>query len=334
MSLNSIFKSHMVFAVGKPIRIYGEGSGNIEISFASYTKQIEPIDGKWFVEFPPMEYGGPYQIIAVSENESVIIEDIYIGDVYLFAGQSNMQFKLHESSAPSSVYKSNEKLRLFSTDRLEAGEYYTSVDGWVKSEKDTVGNWSAIAYLSGSEIVTRKDIAVGIITCYQGASIIESWVPKGTFEKANINLPLEKKHIDHVHAEFQNWNVDGKLYTHVLSQAIPYSINAVVWYQGESDTSVAEGQVYALELAELIKVWRNDFMDMELPFVIIQIADFVQRDDEGWKSVQKAQLDVEKLLPNVKTVISADVCENDDIHPKTKDIIAKRVVEALISFSE
>ena len=139
MKFDPIFRSHMVFAVGKPIRIYGEGNGSMEINFASCTKQVEAVDGNWFVEFPPMEYGGPYQIIAESENESVTIEDIYIGDVYLFAGQSNMQFKLNESSAPANAYKSNEKLRLFSTDRLEAGEYFTPADGWVKSERDTVG---------------------------------------------------------------------------------------------------------------------------------------------------------------------------------------------------
>lgn len=192
MKLSSIFKSQMVFAVDKPIRIWGEGKGNIEVSFAFYTKQIETVGGKWFVEFPPMGYGGPYELIVVSENERVKIEDIYIGDVYLFAGQSNMQFKLYESSAPQSVYRTNEKLRMFVRDRLEIGEFYTPDDGWIKSKKDDVGKWSAIAYLSGSEIARRKHRAVGVITCYQGASVIESWVPKGTFEKMDINVPLEK----------------------------------------------------------------------------------------------------------------------------------------------
>lgn len=93
-----------------------------------------------------------------------------------------------------------------------------------------------------------------------------------------------------------------------------------------------ESRLYELELVELIKVWRNDFKDMLLPFVVIQIADFIQREDEAWKGIQKAQSGVELILPNVKTVASRDVCENDDIHPKTKDGIANRVVEALESF--
>ena len=48
---------------------------------------------------------------------------------------------------------------------------------------------------------------------------------------------------------------------------IQNSINAVIWYQGESDTSVDEGNVYTTELSELIKVWRYDFGDEFLPFV-------------------------------------------------------------------
>ena len=293
MKLSSIFKSQMVFAVDKPIRIWGEGKGNIEVSFAFYTKRIETVDGKRFVEFPPMGYGGPYELIVVSENERVKIEDIYIGDVYLFAGQSNMQFKLYESSAPQSVYRTNEKLRMFVMDRLEIGEFYTPDDGWIKSKKDDVGKWSAIAYLSGSEIARRKHRAVGVITCYQGASVIESWVPKGTFEKMDINVPLEKKHLDHAVDSYRVWNEDGKIYDKVLSEIFPYSINAVVWYQGESDTPLEESRVYELELVELIKVWRNDFKDMLLPFVVIQIADFIQREDEAWKGIQKAQSGVE-----------------------------------------
>ena len=329
MKLNSIFTSHMVFAVGKPIRIYGEGKGSVEISFASHRKEIVSTSENWFVEFPPMEYGGPYEMRVVLEDETVVLDDIYIGDVYLFSGQSNMQFKLKDSSTPKSAYETNGKLRMYSTDRLQEGEYYTSADGWVMSDKDYVGNWSAITYLVGNGLSKKKQVGVGAIACYQGASVIESWVSKGTLEKANINLPIDQRSADHVFEEFAAWNGDGVLYSHALSQVIPYSINGVVWYQGESDSSEEESNVYAAELVELIKLWRRDFRDDELPFVVIQLANFDQRPDIAWSNIQKAQWEVQSMLPNVKTVICADVCEDDSIHPQTKDGLAQRVVEVL-----
>lgn len=330
MKLDSIFRSNMVFAAGKPIRICGEGQGQAQIRFASYKTTITSSDETWLVEFPAMEYGGPYQLEVSFENEHIIFDDIYVGEVYLFAGQSNMQFKLHESSTALDLYETNDKLRLFSTDRLEEGEYFNSSDGWVKSDKEQIGNWSAIAYLAGNEISKTKDIAVGVIACYQRASVIESWVPKNTFKKLGIQFPDDKKMHDHFAKEYSVWNKDGTLYSFALSQVIPFSLSAVIWYQGESDTSLDESLVYANELCELIRVWRKEFHDEELPFIIIQIADYIFRvTDEAWKNVQKAQLEVQTMLPHVTTVISADVCETDDIHPKSKDKVAKRVVEVL-----
>lgn len=331
MKLNPIFKSHMVFAAEKCIRIYGEGSGTAEICFANMIKKIESSTDRWYVEFPPMTYGGPYQMTVNLNNECIILEDIYIGDVYLFAGQSNMQFKLHESNTPYEMYETNEKLRLFSTDRIEPGEYYTAADGWIICEKESVKNWSALAYLAGNEIVKRKENAVGVITCYQGASVIESWVPAKTFEKLNIHIPLEKKHIDHIQDIYADWNTDGKLYSYALSQVIPFSVSAVIWYQGESNTSIEESKVYARELEELIHIWRHDFKDAALPFVIVQIADYIERDDDAWHGIQKAQADIQHSVSNVKTVKSADICETNEIHPPTKDKLARRIADALFS---
>lgn len=91
--------------------------------------------------------------------------------------------------------------------------------------------------------------------------------------------------------------------------------------------------MYQDELKELIRIWRNDFGNISLPFVIVQIADYVCRPDEAWKLVQKAQFDIQYSVKNVKTVVSADVCENDDIHPKTKDKLAARIANELIKMS-
>lgn len=331
MTLNKIFSSHMVFARRLPIRIYGEGSGVVQINFVGYKKILISEDDKWIVEFPPMEYGGPYSMEVIFEDEKIVLEDIYIGEVFLFAGQSNMQFKMKESNTPIDLYNSNNKLRLYSTDRIEKSDYYTSDDGWVICEKEQVGNWSAIAYLTGNEISKTKNIAVGAIACYQGASVIESWVPKGAFKE--INIPEDKKYIDHTVKDFSAWNSEGTLYSYALSQVVPFSVSAVVWYQGESDATQEEGLVYCDELSVLINVWRKDFYNPNLPFVIVQISDNIQRAaiDNGWSLIQKAQIDIQSKSPNVKTVISADVCENNDIHPKTKDKLAQRISNVILN---
>ena len=322
----------MVFARNLPIRIYGEGFGKAEIHFAGQKKTVVSNESYWMVEFPAMEYGGPYSMEVIFDDDKIVLEDIYIGEVYLFAGQSNMEFKMKESNTPMELYDPSDKLRIYSTDGIENTDYYTSDDGWVICDKEFVGELSAIAYLVGNEISKNKNIAVGIIVCYQGASVIESWVPEKTFEKINICIPDEKKFLDHTFELYSRWNGDGVLYSYAFSQVKPFSISAVVWYQGESDASEEEGRVYCDELCALINVWRKDFYNDELPFVVIQIADCISRKGKGWSLIQEAQIKVQSKLPHVKTVISSDVCENDDIHPKTKHKLSERVSNVLLGY--
>lgn len=330
MKLDKIFASHMVLQAGKPIKIYGSGNGTVSLSFAGFNKSEAFSGDTWLIELPAMEYGGPFEMTVCLDGKTVTLDDIYIGDVYLFSGQSNMQFKIHESNTAAESCNANEKLRLFSTERLEKSDRFTPEDGWVVCEKDNIEHWSAIGYLVGNELALKKDVAVGVIACYQGASVIESWVPKGAFEKIGINLPDESKSIDHFHEPYDEWRGDGVLYSFALSQVTPYPLAGVIWYQGESDSSLDESLVYADELCEMIRIWRQDFCDDSLPFIIVQIANYIYGPLEGWANIQKAQIEVSKRLENVKTVICADICEDDDIHPKTKDKLSHRIVEALL----
>lgn len=334
MKLNPIFRDHMVFAAHLPIRIYGEGKGAISIRFAHQETAFVSQAETWFTELAPMSYGGPYTLTVTFEKETVVLEDIYVGEVYLFAGQSNMEWKLHQTVTPEKLWESNHRLRLFCAPRMEEGkERFTPADGWVTAEKDSIGDWSAIAYLAGNAISKEKNIAVGVICAYQGASIIESWVPKGTYENADVSIANALKVNPHLYSEPNHpWNEHGKLYAFALQWAIPFNLTAVTWYQGESDSSVAEANVYKDELAIMIDIWRRDFRREALPFCIVQIADFDDRNDDAWKGIQQAQLDIQKERPLVKTVISKDVCETTMIHPVTKHILAHRVADCLLSF--
>lgn len=177
-------------------------------------------------------------------------------------------------------------------------------------------------------MVSQKlNVAVGLISCYQGASVIESWLPEGTLEKNGIAIPDEGKNIDHFFENYSSWNTDGTLYEKALGQVVPFKVSAIVWYQGESDASSGEAPFYKDELKLLIDAWRKDFDDLSLPFVIVQIADTYK--GIGWKTLQKAQYDIQSEVNCVKTVISADVCEKDEIHPPTKDKLSQRIADAL-----
>ena len=325
MRLADIFTSSMVFAANRPIRIFGYGAGTATITFAGHTKVIESKEDFFCTELPAMEYGGPYTLTFTEGEHTVTLEDIYVGEVFLFSGQSNMDMYLSQTNTDPSAYEDIDTLR------------YAAVPpspqdfSWSRATRERVGNWSALGYLVGREIGKEKGIPVGIICCAKGASAIESWMPEGALERIGIQIPLEEKFIDHYHEQYGEWNHDGDLYKSKLSRVIPFAISGVVWYQGESDASEAEGRVYERELQEMIRIWREKFMDGALPFVIVQIADCKSRIalGPGWRLVQEAQEKVSQSTPAAYTVISRDVCETDDIHPQTKDKLAARIAEVI-----
>ena len=332
MLLNKIFSSHMVFAANKPILIYGEGKGVGEITFAGVTKKVVSTERTWEIAFPAMPHGGPYELKCVFENGVTVYEDIYVGDVYLIAGQSNVQFKMRSSSTmPESLLEDNGMLRLFSPERIEKTEKFFPEDGWLPCTKERALDWTAVGYLMGNYITKKKGVAVGLIACYQGASVIESWLPKGALQKAGIALSWGQKHRDHYFPIYEKWCYDGQLYDFVFSQVKPYPVTGVVWYQGESDTTYDEARVYDREVAALITAWREDLRDESLPFIVVQLADFgVNGNSEEWTLLQQAQLRVPTLVDNVAVVQCADVCEKDDIHPPTKDKLAIRIADAFL----
>lgn len=329
MKLNPIFSSNMVFAHSRPIRIFGSGMGEAKITFDGVTKTVSSESEKWVTEFAPMECGGPYSLTFSTDGETIVFEDIYVGEVYLCTGQSNMQFKIKEGEDDSALFESNDMLRLFSTKCFEDGDYFKPEDGWVKAEKNTVPEWSALAYFVGNLVQKNKNVAIGVVACYQGASVIESWVPAGLFEKNGIDIPLLEKGESHHSGKYSAWNHNGQLYEFSLCQVIPFAFSGVIWYQGESDSYGEESKIYDKELSLMIDTWRSDFKDKNLPFVIIQIADLYYRKDEGWLNIQKCQYEIQFKKANVTTVTSADVCESDTIHPTKKYKLAEKVAEIL-----
>jgi len=326
-----LFTDHMVLSADLPIRVYGEGDGLITVSLNGASASAQAQSGRWLVTLPAMPCGGPFRLQATDGTHTVILSDVYIGLVYLCAGQSNMQLTLSETDYPAEKYENNGLLRFFSTARLEDNEPFFPSDGWMISTRDTAARRTAIGYLMGNEISRKKNVAVGIVCCYQGASVIETWVPQGAFDAIGLGLSREEKGGNHTDDVCAAWYEDGTLYHYAFSQVVPFSFSAVVWYQGESDACCeAESRVYARELAELIRIWRRDLMNDTLPFVIIQIADYAPYPfPNAWKQIQQQQLEVMNLTHSVKTVICADICGNELIHPVEKQELSHRVACAL-----
>lgn len=329
-SVATPFSSHMVLAKDRSVQVFGEGCGRVCVSIDGHTSRAKAHDGRWSVTLPAMPAGGPYTMTVRSGGEKVVFDDVMVGRVILAAGQSNMKFKLHESSTPKEEWADDPMLREYTVDHTEDDEPHCSAEGWIACTAEDAGNWSALAYHIGMDIRRRTGEAVGIVNCYQGASIIEAWIPAGTALKECYVLPAEELHVDHTYPGYEKFNQPGLLYEKMVSRIAPYTMSDVVWYQGESNTGKGEYRIYPQLACELVNCWRNDFLEPDLPFVFVQIADYRRRPDEAWKNLQDAQMLVPSMLEGVTAVRSADVCEDDNIHPRTKSVLADRIADVLV----
>ncbi len=316
--LSPLFTSHMVFQANKPIRIFGTGEGEVRASFLGEERTAVADGDKWLVEFPSRPYGGPYTLSITLDGEEKLLEDVWLGDVYLLGGQSNMQMRLEETNFPPEQFVGNEHVRSFSATPERAGE------DWVVLTRENAGRLSAIGYHIG-QALANKDRKIGFLECNRGATAIQTWMPPDVVRDPRFQVANKS----YVHTKYAAANVESHQYQTMLSMLTPFSMAAALWYQGESNASEGEAPIYVLMLEALITSWRRDFRDKHLPFIVVQIADCVERDTPWWRMIQREQLRAAKVIPNVKTVISRDVCENDNIHPATKHLLAARIAELL-----
>ena len=332
MKLHKMFTNHIVLQANKPVRVFGEGCGEACVRFLGGEYTCISNGTSWEVALPAMAYGGPYEMEIVLNGVSHTLTDVMVGEVVLCAGQSNMQFAVgEEQTREPFVYKTYEAVRTFVQERIGEYEGLKSDSGWAVCTEQTLPHFSAIGYHVARLLHEKKGIAVGIIGCYQGASIIESWIEEKIITLPQYYVPKHLRRFNENHTfykEYGPWNVYGKLYKEVFSKILPYTVGSIVWYQGESNTSVAESVMYPHWLKALADSWRADLRDASLPFVIMQIAT-MDGMGEAWALLQQAQQRAVSMIAHALFVETKDVSETNNIHPADKRIVSERVYKIL-----
>lgn len=124
-----------------------------------------------------------------------------------------------------------------------------------------------------------------------------------------------------------NYKRPGGLYETMLTQAIPYTIKGVIWYQGESNANAPAGYQYRQVFSALIKEWRADFRNPQLPFLFVQLATFGggYADMPYWPELRDAQLRVDDQVENTGMAVLVDGGEEKAIHPHSKPLAGRRL---------
>lgn len=334
MKLNKIISDGIIYQRNKPIYVTGTGTGTVTVTFLGETKTAEA-DGHFTIELSPRPAGGPYEMEIDLAGEKKIIHNIMIGEVLIVAGQSNAELTIPFTTDADTHFDSDPELRFFweaMPDHDEQDKVImrdTDFTGkWISLTEDNAPAWSALALFCALNFHEKYGVPVGIMCCYKGASVIESFLSEDIMAKYTVDA--SQLMLDHTWHEFP-WNVNSYLYHEILLPLVPLQCSAIVWYQGESNRTVYEGtNFYEDWLCNLITMWRNLLKDEDLPFVVIQINNF---NEEAWlegvASIQKAQEKAAERMNNCPLVKIADMGYWDVIHPLNKRAVAERVCEKL-----
>ena len=193
--LHGLFTDNMVLQRGGPVSVYGTADEGEEVTVEIDGHQVTGTarDGQWLVQLPAMSAGGPHRMTVAGKN-TVVLENVLVGDVWICTGQSNMAGVLSTYIGPG--YKDYadlyagipdeaplEMVRLFKQAKGAADSPQIEVkpDGgfgasWRVCDAESAPAFSCTGYLFGRALQPRVKVPIGLIYAAVGGTPAESWV--------------------------------------------------------------------------------------------------------------------------------------------------------------
>lgn len=192
--LPAIISDHMVLQAELPAPVWGWADPNEQVTvvFAGQSKSAAAAaDGRWRITLDKLASTAEPQTLTVRGNNSLTVNDVLIGEVWLGSGQSNMA----KTVATCLDYEKERaaadlpRLRMFTVPRNPQPVAQADCKGtWVVSTPETVGGFSAAAYFFGRDLHKELRQPVGLIHSSYGGTTIEAW----TSIPAQAKLPMYK----------------------------------------------------------------------------------------------------------------------------------------------
>jgi len=322
--VNSLFTDDMILQRDMPANVFGTAADGekITVKINGQTASTVAKGGKWLISLKAMKAGGPY-ILNVNELK---FKNVVLGDVWICTGQSNMDFdfsrfmstKTTVGKKYTAIAKSAGKfknIRLLVAQKKPGAKIENIVtipafkNKWQVSTTVTAKLTSAVGYVFGKELHEHLNVPIGLIDSNKGGSPIETWMSEKALAAAGKKVGKKS---------YYNGN---------LFPLQKFAIKGVIWYQGESNAkSVASSLAYAKTFKEMIKSWRAEWKQENLPFLYVQLAAWRGRPsvDTTWPLLRESQ-DKALELPYVGAALAIDKGAIKDIHPPLKISVSHRL---------
>lgn len=320
VKLPAIFGSHMVLQQGQKNLVWGwttdaekkDSDETVTVTIGDQMHQaVHGENGRWHVTLEPLT-GGPFTM-TVKGNNTIVFEDILIGEVWICSGQSNMAWDVNRANDPDLETKTAKfpRIRLISVPQVGTQEVQNDFKGeWKVCSPETVGDFSAVGYFFGRQLHQTLDVPIGLIDNAWGGSACEAWINRSVLEQDGRFQPLlerwaqEEADLPKATAEYQKKLEDWKLAVAEAKAAgkpeprAPQSPDARMKgnarpaniYNGvlkptigygirgaiwyQGESNAGRAYQYRDLFPLMIKSWRDEWKQGDFPFYWVQLADF------------------------------------------------------------
>ncbi len=341
--LPKIFTDNMVLQQELPIAVWGWADVGEAVTVTLADKSVSAkagADGKWRVDLPAMKADGKTHTLTVKGSSTVTLRNVLLGEVWLAAGQSNM-------NRSTKVEHDDPNLRLFWIDGsvVPLPDDLGNTAGWVpatpkgmasaapQTSKRYEGkprtNFTEVGYVFGRRLHKELKVPVGMIRSAFGGSNVSAWTPQPDVEKLYpFGKAAEGGYLGHR---------KGLLYQSMVHGMVPMTIRGVIWYQGEND---GRSKTYHTDLQKWIASWRKLWHRPNLPFYMVQIAPTTYAGGR-MQYIWEAQSWVMNNVPHTALAVSNDILPEKSAkvhkdlnwpiagggnpHPPNKHIVAERL---------
>ena len=376
VTLPALFGSHMVLQRDQPLPVWGWADPgeqvSVQIGDQAAVTSVADAAGEWRVTLPKQAAGGPLTMTIRGQN-SLVLEDVLVGEVWLCSGQSNMEWPVAASLnfEQESAAANHPQIRHIKVPKSTASTPAKDFQGeWQVCSPQTVGSFTACGYFMARELSQVLKVPVGLVNSSWGGTRIEPWTPPAGFAQVpgleDIREKVAKagpsgaefkaglgKYLD----TLEGWAREARqsleqskspaamppfppdfiplgeranphtepttLYNAMIHPLVPFAMRGAIWYQGESNH--VEGRLYTAKMKALIAGWRG-LWGAEFPFHYVQIAPFAYGNEPAAILAEFWEAQAEALsIPNTGMVVTTDIGDYNDIHPRNKQEVGRRL---------
>ncbi|MBR4809429.1 MAG: sialate O-acetylesterase [Bacteroidales bacterium] len=341
ITLSHVFSDHAVLQQDTQAPVWGWGTPGAEVSVkASWNRKAVKTkvqaDGSWRVIIDtPKADGLSHTLTVKSGRETLTVNDIALGEVWLCSGQSNMEMPIRgfgfqevegATEAIMAAPETASAIRVLDIKTDKRQEPEKDIDAvWELSGPAVAAKASAVGYFFARRLTRSLGVPVGIIVNAWGGSRIEPWMTRETINAAG----LAKEELDELYAideKPNHWPETPELiWNGRVAPIVGYAARGILWYQGCSN--MGQPTCYDKLQDAMVKMWREAW-GRNLPFIYALLAPYEHGDADGrWRPLfLEYQMHTASDIPDAWYVCTETLGNKTTIHPAQKKEVADMMV--------